>query len=259
MPPTVASRIVSSDHIKTVVSRTASSTLNFLSARGSSSSSQSTTPLASVFALIIRGTIRLSSRALAADSPPAITPRSQLVEEPVFLRPRGDHQGLARRQQNVILAIPTTYAGLNSGPAPGALAGIVLGSIAGFILVLYVLLSAFRFGIFGNRQTVVEEEIVRHHHQSRRSRSRSRAMTEVSHHHHSPRRERVVREREETVVVEEHVEPSASADDDIVEVIEEHSPERPPKRGPNGRSGYRTVDPAEFGGGSRPIRKISRR
>lgn len=172
------------------------------------------------------------------------------------MRPRDDT--LAKRQQNVILAIPTTYAGLNSGPAPGALAGIVLGSIAGFILILYVLLSAFRFGIFGNRQTVVEEEIVRHHHQSRRSRSRSRAMTEVSH-HHSPRRERVVREREETVVVEEHVEPSVSADDDIVEVIEEHSPERPPKRGPSGRSGYRTVDPAEFGGGSRPIRKISRR
>ncbi|KIW10519.1 hypothetical protein PV08_11483 [Exophiala spinifera] len=249
MPPTIATRIVSSDHIKTILSRTASSTLTFLSARdSSSSSSSSSTPLASIFALIIRGTIHLSGRSL--DSP-----RSQLVE-PVFLHPRGDG-ALSKRQQNVILAIPTTYAGLNAGPAPGALAGIVLGSIAGFILILYVLLSAFRFGIFGNRESIVEEEIVRHHHGSRRSRSRSRAMTEVS--HHSPRRERVVREREETVVVEEHVEPSVSADDDIVEVIEEHSPERPPKRGPSGRSGYRTVDPAEFGGGSRPIRKISRR
>ncbi len=259
MAPTIAARIASSEHLKTVISRTTSSVFRSLSVRDSSSSP---TPLASVFALIIRGSISLSTRGLsgfpnaAAAAADRTTPRSQLVE-PIFLHPRGDT--LAKRQQNVILAIPTTYAGLNSGPAPGALVGIVLGSIAGFILILYIILSAFRFGAFGNRQTVVEEEVVRHHHhQTRRSRSRSRAMTEAS--HHSPRRERVTRQREETVVVEEHVEPSLSAEDDIVEVIEEHSPERrPPKRESTRRSGYRTVDPAELGGGNRPIRKVSRR
>lgn len=164
------------------------------------------------------------------------------------------YQDSLEKRQNVILAIPTTYAGLNSGPQPGALVGIVLGSIAGFILLLYIVLSAFRLSGF-QRTAVVEEEVIRHRRQ--RSRSRSRAMTEASG-PRSPRRERVV--REETVVVEERVEPSVSQEDDIVEVIEEHSPERPPpKRESTRRSGYRTVDPAEFGGGSRPMRKVSRR
>jgi hypothetical protein len=62
---------------------------------------------------------------------------------------------------------------------------------------------------------------------------------------------------EETVIVEEHVSPPRS-EDDIVEVIEEHSPERP-ARGKSGRSGFRTVDPAEFGGGRGPTRKLGRR
>ena len=68
--------------------------------------------------------------------------------------------------------------------------------------------------------------------------------------------ERISRERvsvpDEVIVEEEH--------DDIVEVIEEHSPERRQSRRESKRaSGYRTVDPAEFGGGSRPMRKVSRR
>nr|KAK5449165.1 hypothetical protein LTR18_002254 [Exophiala xenobiotica] len=261
MAPTIAARIASNEHFKTVISRTTSSVVRSLSLSvRDSSSSAGATPLASVFALIIRGTIRLSTRGLSnlshhpntADG----TPRSLLVGEPIFLHPH--ETPLAKRQQNVILAIPTTYAGLNSGPAPGALVGIVLGSIAGFILILYIILSAFRFGAFGNnRQTVVEEEVVRHSYR-RASRSRSRAMTEASHHHSPPRRERVTRQREETVVVEEHVDQSVSAEDDIVEVIEEHSPERrPPKRENTRRSGYRTVDPAELGGGNRPIRKAN--
>lgn len=52
----------------------------------------------------------------------------------------------------------------------------------------------------------------------------------------------------ESVVVEEQ-------EEDVVEVIEEHSPERPVRK----KSGYRTVDPAEFGGGSDPRRKLGRR
>ena len=105
---------------------------------------------------------------------------------------------------------------------------------------------------------VVEEKIVRHSYRRRpsrsasgTSRSRSRVISAAS---SPPRRERVVRE-EETVIVEEHVD--ASVEDDIVEVIEEHSPERPARK-PT-RSGFRTVDPAEFGGGGRPIRKVGRR
>jgi len=234
--------VASGGHLRTVLSRTVSTSLAARETTG-------TTPIASVFALIIRGTVHLSKRWAARSA--------RSVVEPVFL----DHSSstnLLARQSNAVLAIPTTYAGLNSGPAPGAVVGIVLGSIGGFILILYIFLSAFRlWGGGGRGGEVVEEQVI--HHRRRRSRSRSRAMTERSIPLPRPSGERVVREREETVVVEEHVDPTEDDEDDIVEVIEEHSPERRPKRGPSGRSGFRTVDPAEFGGGSRPIRKVSRR
>ncbi|KAI1617122.1 hypothetical protein EDD37DRAFT_616695 [Exophiala viscosa] len=257
MAPTVSARIASSAHLKSILART----LSFALPLASRDSSTSSTPVASIFALIIRGTVRISERAITSRS--ATTSARNSVSEALQIHPTiyidsiSQSQSLDKRT-DVILAIPTTYAGLNSGPAPGALIGIVLGSIAGFILLLYIFLSAFRLAGFQRGGGVVQEEVIRHR---RRSRSRSRAMTEASGPPRSPprpRRERVV--REETVVVEERVEPSESAEDDIVEVIEEHSPERaPPKRENTRRSGYRTVDPAEFGGGSRPIRKVSRR
>ena len=211
-------------------------------------------PLASVFATIIKGTGHATRRAIRE----ALSPRTPSPEtEPVFLNSPGSLQ----KRQGVVLAIPTTYAGLNAGPAPGAVVGITLGAIAGFIVILYIILSAIRLSGWSQREEVIVEE---HHHRRShaRSRSRSRAMTEVS----SPRRERIVREREEHVVVEEHhhhMEPESvivdEEEDDIVEVIEEHSPERPPKRDPPRRSGFRTVDPAELGGGGAPRRGLHKR
>jgi len=243
MAPTRPPHSASGEQLRTVLSRTVSLALGSLSL--SPRNLPSKTPTASIFAVILKGALTVSKRALADVF--VSSPRSSASEavHPVFISP--SPAALSKRQ-NAVLAIPTTYAGLNSGPAPGALVGIVLGSIAGFILILYIILSALRLSGNWGRNTIVEEEIVRSRRRSR-SRSRSRAMSEVN----SPRR--VVREREETVVVEENV----SEEDDIVEVIEEHSPERPPKRGPSGRSGFRTVDPAEFGGGNRPMRKVSRR
>jgi hypothetical protein len=71
------------------------------------------------------------------------------------------------------------------------------------------------------------------------------------------------RTRRETIIVEEErrtTRPAPPPDDDIVEVIEEHSPVRRPSRRESKRtSGFRTVDPAEFGGGDRPMRKMGRR
>lgn len=53
--------------------------------------------------------------------------------------------------------------------------------------------------------------------------------------------------------------------DDVIEVFEEH-PDAPrsPRREKSERSrrvsgGFRTVDPEAFAGGSRPVRKVSRR
>jgi hypothetical protein len=87
---------------------------------------------------------------------------------------------LARRQTTV-LAIPTTYAGLNAGPQPGTVVGIVLGSVAGFLLLLWVMNTCF--GVdnpFGSSRVVVEEEeVVRRRSTASRSRSRSRHETVV--------------------------------------------------------------------------------
>jgi hypothetical protein len=165
-----------------------------------------------------------------------------------------DELPIVKRQQNGILAIPTTYAGLNAGPTPGAVVGIVLGSLLGFLLCLFLVYSIVRFsGRFGGNR-VVEEEIIT---TRRRSRSRSsRSASEVIE-VEVPRRERRRRTmREETIVVEERV---SEPEDDIVEVIEEHSPERRPSGKSKRASGFRTVDPTELGGGGRPMRKVSKR
>ncbi|KAL8711384.1 MAG: hypothetical protein Q9220_004281 [cf. Caloplaca sp. 1 TL-2023] len=78
-------------------------------------------------------------------------------------------------------------------------------------------------------------------------------------HHVMPLPE-AVQEVRETVIMEERIRPApppVEREDDIVEVIEEHSP---PRRSSGSRrvSGYRTVDPEAFGGGNRPLRKVSR-
>jgi hypothetical protein len=175
---------------------------------------------------------------------------------------------LLSKRQTRIVAIPTVYQGLNAGPQPGTVVGIVLGSVAGFLLLLWLIYTCANLGdgfnIFGawGRQTIVEEEIIRRRSRSRSlSRSRSRASrtetAEVQSVHRSPSRR-----TRETIVVEERrtSRPAPPPDDDIVEVIEEHSPVRRPSRRESKRtSGFRTVDPADFGGGDRPMRKVSRR
>lgn len=163
-----------------------------------------------------------------------------------------------RRQS--ILPLPATYSGLTTGPDPGTIVGITLGSVAGFLLVLWLLYSCFNMrtsGIGGG--AIVAEEVV-----SRRSvspprprrarppppRTRSVSRSEMSEVRSPPRRE----QRRETIVMEETRRP-VEREDDIVEVIEEHSP--PPRRVRSQRvSGYRTVDPDAYGGGERPLRKV---
>lgn len=70
----------------------------------------------------------------------------------------------------------------------------------------------------------------------------------------------------ETIIVEERREPRVEGDD-IVEVIEEGSisvsPERPPRRESSRRSGgrrsgFRQVDPNQFGGGDYPQHHVRR-
>lgn len=158
--------------------------------------------------------------------------------------------GALEKRQQYILAIPTTYDTINDSPAPGAVAGITLGAVFGSILVLWLILLIFR--VYAGRSSVVKTEIIEKHHHNKRKKSRSRGRSEMTERRRVKEEVRIERSvsrpaREESVVVEEE-------DEDIVEVIEEHSPERRPKR----NSGFRTVDPAEFGGGNAPRRKLGR-
>lgn len=210
--------------------------LNRLFTRAASTSNN--VPLASVFALVGSSSSSPSSSSISS----------------YRLGSRALSDTLEKRQQ-YILAIPTTYDNINSSPAPGAIAGITLGAVGGFVLILFLVLLILRQ--YTGRSIVEKEIIETHHHHrgSRRSRSRSsRGRTQMSERQRVKVRQETRIERSvsrpapESVVVEEQ-------DDDVVEVIEEHSPERPQRK----KSGYRTVDPAEFGGGSDPRRKLGRR
>ncbi|MCJ1381356.1 hypothetical protein MMC17_004466 [Xylographa soralifera] len=165
---------------------------------------------------------------------------------------------IVRRQQG-IFPIPASYSGLNAGPDAGTVVGITLGSVAGFLLVLWLIYTCFNMGSgMGNGAIVAEEVVSRRSlspprpRRSRPSRTRSPSRSEMSEVRSPPRREQ---SRRETVIIEETRRP-AEREDDIVEVIEEHSP---PRRVRSQRvSGYRTVDPDAYGGGERPLRKVRR-
>ncbi|MCJ1301417.1 hypothetical protein MMC08_004217 [Hypocenomyce scalaris] len=199
---------------------------------------------------------------------PAVHPRSLLPASATTSTTRSLQpisrtvNSLLRRQ--TVVAIPATYANLNTGPAPGTVVGIVLGSVGGFLLLLWLIYTCFNRGGGGSRSVVTEEEVVRRRSRSPRRRSRSSAgVTEVSEVSRPrsaappPRRDSG---RRETIIIEEtRRAPAVEREDDIVEVIEDHSPPRRNRRGSQRQTGYRTVDPGVYGGGDRPIRKVSGR
>jgi hypothetical protein len=161
------------------------------------------------------------------------------------------------RRQTQMLPIPATYSGLNAGPDSGTVVGITLGSVAAFLLILWLLYTCL--GQRGSGGQVVDEEVIRRRSRSPRRRSVSRSETiEIT---SPPRRERTPPRREpsrrETIVIEETR--RRDDEDDIVEVIEEHSPP-PPRRVRSSRnSGYRNVEPDRYAGGDAPFRKVSSR
>ncbi|KAL2002783.1 hypothetical protein VTN02DRAFT_5942 [Thermoascus thermophilus] len=156
-----------------------------------------------------------------------------------------------------VVSISSTYGGLDSGPEPGAVVGIILGTVGGVIVVLYA------FYLWVGRRYVVDE--------------RSEIASEMAYYRRRRRPEVVERPRRpgsrsrprnNTVVVEESE--ASRTEDDIVEVIEEHSTlspsspssaTPPPRRAGRGRrpsGSYRTVDPSEYGGGREPPRHVRR-
>ncbi|KAI8938199.1 hypothetical protein NX059_005860 [Plenodomus lindquistii] len=178
----------------------------------------------------------------------AVTPRNPSHAAPIY-NAQPQPQPHAKRQQMLIQqGIIPTYYNL-SGPTPGTVVGIVLGSVAGFLLIVWLLYSLTN-GAARTRGTTTamagEEEIVvrrRRNSHGNTSRARSsRQMREVS---RSPRRnsgrsqvlvdERRPVTRTRSVLVEER---RRVPGDDVVEVIEESDDYRE-RRGNRRSGGYR--------------------
>lgn len=187
--------------------------------------------------------------------------------------------------------IPGGYGGLGSGLDPGTIVGITLGSVGGFMLLLWLIYWCINLGrvpvdadarstVSMGTSSVLTQRLRRDsRHRSHRGHSHRR-----HHHHRSPRRETVevrtgrgpfvVGEGAREVVVEETVRgvsrgppaapppPRVVEDEDEVVVIEEDSrPRRHRSRRSGSRrreSGYRDVDPDRFAGGDAPVREVRR-
>lgn len=202
----------------------------------------------------------------------------------------GMHSRFRLHARQTTDTVPGNYPDLNAGPDPGTVVGIVLGSVGGFLLLLWLVYTCLQIG--GRGDTVssygTESVVTR---KSRRRHSRH-------HHHRSPRRETVevrtsrVVPPPERVVVEESVRRTSSQapppapppmhapppprivtprivtddEEDEVVVIEEHSPPRRHKSRSHRRrsssarreSGFREVDPDRYAGGDASFREVRR-
>jgi hypothetical protein len=154
-------------------------------------------------------------------------------------------RALLEPRQMVVQGLIPTYYNL-SGPAPGTVVGIVLGSVAGFLLIVWLLMSLTQGGGRGAGTTTTmagEEEIVvrkRRNSHGNRSRRSAHTMHEQS---RSPRlsgtRSQIVVDerrapRPRSILVEER---RRVPNDDVVEVIEEHDDYH--ERRASRRGGYR--------------------
>ncbi|TGO49202.1 hypothetical protein BCON_0217g00030 [Botryotinia convoluta] len=183
--------------------------------------------------------------------------------------------------------IPTTYGQQNNSPSPGTIVGIVLGSVGGFLLLLWLLYTCCTLGRRQSAQSTVTEDVTfrgnvrrRSHNSHRSSRPHSRRVSTTEkveirrQRSRSPAPVRVVREevRQETrrppppverVVVEERREvrrsrersPSSSGGgSDEVVVIEEHDP---PRRSKSKRERRERGERAERDSGFRTVDPLS--
>lgn len=239
----------------------------------------------------------LDARQAAAPSPDhadtlTSTAHTLLDRLPHLLRPRQSESDASDACDAGY--VPGCYQNIDSGPAPGAVVGIVLGAVAGFLFLLWLLWILSQGTSFIRSSRYEEEDI-------HRRRSRSPAHTHRRHRssHHgemraSPReRDRIIREERitrnagggippprapshvrESVIVDDAPRGERRVDgDDMVEVMEEHSSVAsgppPPSRHKSRRgsgyrsvqpqeppSGYRRVDPGLYGGGDYPQHRV---
>jgi hypothetical protein len=158
------------------------------------------------------------------------------------------------------VSVPASYGRLDDSPSPGTVAGIVLGSVAGFIFLLY--LAYLGLGLNNkpplddvevstvSMSTTTESALGRRARRARRSGGGRIEVVEEERRRRHP--------DDDNIVVEESMTSASRTDEgDVVEVEEEHSsvdgpvaPGRSRSRRSRVSGSYRTVDPYEYGGGS---------
>jgi hypothetical protein len=189
--------------------------------------------------------------------------------------------------------ISTTYQDANDSLPPGEVAGIVLGAVGGFLLLLWLLYTIFGDGSFAFAQDGsgwIDSRLDNHSgeevdivvgrdrgRERRRSRSRSRSRRVSDREHIEVRRTRdvsrgtsvpraplapqmVERARSRATIRAVSVarsEETRPGDDEVI-VIEESSPRRSRRREDRLESGYRPVDPMAYGGGQEKLREVRR-
>ena len=146
-----------------------------------------------------------------------------------------------------MVAIPTVYYGLDSGPDAGTVVGATLGSVAGFILLVWLIQT-----LSSGRNKQPDEEVIIRHERSPRRRRRSEMRSVSRGPERVIRQERIVRDSSRAPPPMRNsfvVEPERRVEgDDIVEVIEEQSSVGAPRRKPSRRGSgtYRSVDPLMY-------------
>ena len=85
---------------------------------------------------------------IAHRSPSIAQSATQTLSESIQRLKQNSHEILRRQSltgSNDAI-IPTTYGQLNSGPAPSTVVGIVLGSVGGFLLILWLIYTCATLG-----------------------------------------------------------------------------------------------------------------
>lgn len=215
--------------------------------------------------------------AAAASIPITRASRTAFLDAPsrVIVQPRQETE-----------TVPGDYPNLNTGPDPGTVVGITLGSVGGFLLLLWLVYTCLQIGnrgetvsSYGTASVVTRKSRrrhSRHHHQSPARRETVEVRTSRVVPPPQPQAERVVveetirRQSQPPVVPVVNVAPPppriVTDDEDEVVVIEEHdTPRRHKSRSHRRRSssarresGYREVDPDRFAGGEASFREVRR-
>src|SRR6266536_103814 len=99
----------------------------------------------------------LSERSVSAQS------QSRSLLRRALNNPRSISEGISmllERQTKDPTIIPTAYGSINSGPTPGTVVGIVIGSVGGFLLCLWLIYTCLNFGTWGGAESSYTESVV---------------------------------------------------------------------------------------------------